>query len=199
MHQDNYNTFSIKIENLFVDTCAFFDSLCQTHIIESKTGGKNFIAESSVSNFARKISIKEYFNIDDYQKILESEYHVSSFEINLNSHIESYVGNPNYYIDQTNRCVDFYLIKPFESWANSTNPDWWRNYTSLKHNRLDNIKLGNFKNLTFALAATFIILSIRNESIFKSARIDKEIYNVFFPNYWTVSGISTSRGNISFT
>ena len=198
LHEENFNTYSIKIENLYVDTCAFFDSLCQTFISESKNNGKSFATESNVKDFNKKVSGQEFFNINDYQEIFKNEYNIMDYEINLNCHIDEFVGNPNYYFDQTNRTVDFKLIKPFENWANSKNPDWWKDYTSLKHNRLHNIKLGNLKNLTYALAGTFIILSIKNEATFKSAQVDKEIYNVFFPNYWTFKSISTSRGNVTF-
>ncbi|MGQ7870707.1 hypothetical protein [Sunxiuqinia sp. sy24] len=198
MHEDNFGTFSVKIENLFVSACSFLDSLCQTFIIANKESGKKFTGESQVPNFLKKSEAREYFNINDYQRIFQSEYDISKYEINLNCHSEHFVGNPIFFINQENREVNFCLIKPFENWDNSINPDWWKDFTSLKHNRLHNTKLGNLKNLTYALAATFIILSIKNEDTFKNALIDKEIYNVFFPNYWKVKGINTSRGNISF-
>jgi hypothetical protein len=199
LHEDNYNTYSIKIENLFVDTCAFFDSLCQTMIVECHTAGKTFESEGEIGDFIKKAEGIAYFNINDYQKIFEKEYTISNYEINLNCHIDYFLGNPIYYFDSTHRTIDFKLIKPFENWAVSTNPDWWGNYTSLKHNRLDNIKVGNFKNLVYALAGTFIILSLKNEITFKSAQIDKEIYNVFFPNYWTIRAIDGARSNLVFS
>lgn len=196
LHEDNFSTYSIKIENLFVDTCAFFDSLCQTMIIEFKHNGKTFKAETSVPKFNKKVNSQEYFNISDYQAIFETEYRISGYEINMNCHLDDFVGNPLYYFDQTNRTVNFKMIKPFENWAISKNPDWWKYYTSLKHNRLDNFKVGNLKNLTYALGGAFMILSIKNENTFKLAELDKEIFNVFFPNYWTFNGINTARGNV---
>ena len=198
LHKNNFETFSIKIENLFVDTCAFFDSLCQTHILDYKNGGNNFISESSVPDLNKKLDGKTFFNINDYRNLFESKYKTSTLNINLNCYIDNYVGNPIFYINQTNRTVDFFTIKPFENWQSSKNPDWWKDYTSMKHNRLNNIRLGNLGNLTKALGATFIILTIKNIETFKNALIDKEIYNIFFPCYWEVKGISTSRGNISF-
>ena len=198
LHEENYSTYSIKIENLFVDTSAFLDSLCQTFITTYKNGGGTFKGESGVKDFGHKVSGKEYFNINDYREIFETEYGISGFETNLNCHIDAYVGNPIYYLNQLNKTVSFKLIKPFETWASGANPDWWKDYTSLKHNRMDNIKVGNLKNLTLALAGSFIILSLKNESTFKDAQLDKEIYNVFFPNYWNFSGISGARGNALF-
>lgn len=198
LHEVNFDAFSIKIENLFVDTCAFFDSLCQTHIVEHHNAGNTFSTETNISSLDNKLTGNTFFNINDYQTLFEAEYKLSSYKTNLNCYIDKYVGNPIFYIDRDVRTFDLYTIKPFENWQSTTNPKWWKDYTSLKHNRLENIKLGTLENLTHALAGTFIILSIKNEDTFKKAQLDKEIYNVFFPCYWVISGINTARGNIKF-
>lgn len=44
------------------------------------------------------------------------------------------------------------------------------------------------KNAIHAVAATFILLSIRNENEFKAGAITPELYDLFFPKYWVFKG-----------
>lgn len=184
-----------------MDTCTFFDSLCQSFIIEKHNSGHEFSASNTVEKYNEKIIGNSFFNMGDYRKIFENEFNISTNKVNLNCYYRNYYGNPIYILSGEIHQLNGYSLKPFHNWNNTTNNslEWWNDFTSLKHNRLINVEKGTYENLINALAATFIILSIKNEDTFKNAQLDKEIYNIFFPKYWTFEGISTSRGNLRFT
>lgn len=76
-------------------------------------------------------------------------------------------------------------LKPFVDWMyesdnNRNAPFWWKDYTSIKHNRIDmhsglsNFNKANLKNVLYALAA----LCILNEVIYKKISIDT--YNLYY-------------------
>lgn len=76
-------------------------------------------------------------------------------------------------------------VKPFEDWTyesdNNRNPPfWWKDYTSIKHDRIDmysglsNFYKANLKSVLNALAALYIL----NEVIYKKISIDT--YNVYY-------------------
>ena len=44
-HEKNFETHSVILESLLVDTCSFFDSLCQTFIREKSQAGYAFKQE----------------------------------------------------------------------------------------------------------------------------------------------------------
>lgn len=49
---------------------------------------------------------------------------------------------------------------PFVNWEKSPNyhsPDWWKPYNSVKHERIDNYKEANLKNVLNALAGLYIL------------------------------------------
>ena len=184
-HDDNFNSYSVKIENLFVDTCAFFDSLCQTFISEQVAQGHSFINQASVTNFLSKVSGSEYFNMGDYRKLLESEFGLSSKEININIHEDYYIANPMVGLPSD---INGYKIKPFENWGNGGGLQWWTRFTKMKHNRLLNIKEATLESVLHALGATYIILTVKNETTFKMGDVVTEIYKVFFPLFWEFKG-----------
>ncbi len=181
-HDDNFRTYSVKIENLFVDICAFFDSLCQTFIRE-KTAS-SFSNAASVCCLSDKITGTKYFNIIDYKTLLENAFNLSSKEIILNLHEDYFYGNPAKLWGQ----MQGYKIKPFDKWSGEYNLEWWQAFTKLKHNRLDNMKEATLKQVIYSLGATYIILSLKNEKKFKDGAITLELYEVFFPQYWKEHG-----------
>lgn len=183
-HQDNFETYSIKIENLFVDTCAYFDSLCQTFITDKARSGHVFSNSSMVKKLSNKIAGTKFFTMSDYETLLESEFKLSDKEIRLNLYEDHYLGGPMH----ISNSFQGYKIKPFDKWKNGGSPIWWTAYTKLKHNRLSNIKEATLKQTIFSLGATFIILTIRNEAEFKSGNIIIELYEVFYPLYWKYNG-----------
>jgi hypothetical protein len=80
-------------------------------------------------------------------------------------------------------------VKPFKEWATpgSSSP-WWRAFTHLKHDRLTNFREATFGNCVYALAADFVLLTLSNEHEFKDGHVSPEVYDLFFPKYWTWKG-----------
>ena len=182
-HEDNFKTYSIKIENLFVDTCAFLDSLCQSFIIRKDKEGFRFTNSINVQKFPRKLDGRDFFKMNDYKELLLSDFDLSNKEINLNVYSDNLFINTDYLDPENNG----YKLKPFGNWPIGS-LSWWQSYTRLKHNRLVNIKEASLENTINSLGATFIIVSIYNEQDFKDGKINKEIYEVFFPLYWAFNG-----------
>jgi len=77
------------------------------------------------------------------------------------------------------------IIKPFDTWnnQNSRNPNWYKAYNDIKHNRNDvNIKSATYKNIIFGLSGLFILnLYLRKEDIEKNVylieRAREEIFS----------------------
>lgn len=201
-NRDNFNTFSVKIENLFVDTCAFFDSLSQTHIIEEKNKNVVFIAErSNAININNRIQNNNFLNMGDYKILFEQEYQLSNKTLNLNHSDSAYFGNPIAYFfsywSSGKQPLNGEEIKPFESWSNNNSTTWWKSYTALKHNRLANFKKATLEGLIEALGAVFILLTVRHEKLFKNGELGQEYYRIFFPNYYSYKS-SISVGTIGW-
>jgi hypothetical protein len=188
-HKDNFKTYSVKTENLFVDSCAFFDSLCQTYIRELKNSGYNFNKQTTIDKFDKKISGLEFFNITDYIQLFESDFVLSKKKLLFNVYIDSFHGNV---MNANPGTISGYALQPFESWKNSKSTNWWKAYTKLKHNRMENIREATLENTINAMAATYIILALKNESDFKKGSISLELYDIFFPTFWEYKGRKTS-------
>jgi hypothetical protein len=185
-HERNFETHSVILESLLVDTCSFFDSLCQTLIRERSGAGHVFKQQSHIGDFEGKLSGSSEFNFGDYRTLLEGDLVLSKKEVNLNPYEDALYSNPiNYAPDK----IAGYPIVPFKEWA--TDPGrslWWRAFTALKHDRLQNFHQAVLRHVIYALAAVFIILTLRNETEFKAGRITPELYDLFVPKYWTFKG-----------
>jgi hypothetical protein len=183
-HQDNYNTYSIKIENLFVDICSFFDSLTQTWITEKKQNGFSFTNEANVVKLNHKLAGRDNFNFGDYKILLEPDFNLSAKEVNLNIYQDNYFGNPMNFSPSS---IIGHKLKPFDNWTVGS-LSWWSAFTKLKHNRLSHIKEATLGRTLNSLAAVYIILSLKNEQSFKEGNVSEDIYEVYFPLYWVNSG-----------
>lgn len=185
-HERNFSAYSVIIESLLVDTCSFFDSLCQTLIRERSGAGYTFKRESQIGDIRRKVSGAAEFNFADYRILLEGDFELSKREVNLNPYEDAAYSNPIYYSPDK---ISGYLIAPFTEWTSSTLASpWWRAFTDLKHDRLASFREASLKNAICALAAVFILLTIRNEAEFKAGTTSLELYDLFFPKYWKFRG-----------
>jgi len=79
-------------------------------------------------------------------------------------------------------------IIPFSEWAAGKSPDWWDAFTKVKHDRLAHPEEATLKNVIYSLAGTFIVLSLRNEEVFKAGGVDAEVFDLFVPTYWKFQG-----------
>lgn len=183
-HEKNFDTYSLTLESLLIDTCSFFDSLCQTLIRDKSRAGYTFKREPEVVHFKEKVSLTEDFNCGDYRILLEGDFTLSTCKVNLNPYEDAY-SNPMYDLPDA---VSGYLIAPLEEWSNGKRPLWWEAFTGLKHDRMSNFREAKLRNTLHALAAVFIILTLHNESEFKAGSVTLEVYDLFFPKYWAFSG-----------
>ncbi|MHB8163261.1 MAG: hypothetical protein ACYDDV_02810 [Methanoregula sp.] len=55
-------------------------------------------------------------------------------------------------------------ITPFSSWGNNKSPNWWKDYTDLKHDRFTNQKKATFKTTLEALGGLFLLNVIHLET-----------------------------------
>lgn len=179
---DNFGTFSIKLESLFVDVCSFLDSLCQTYIRELGGEGHKFKEEGSVGNFTEKMGGSAYFNFGDYRLLLEGDFLLSGKEVALNP----YEGGMHF---PPSASAPRLSIRPFTEWAKKKSPGWWEAFTKLKHDRLANPKESTLKNVIDSLAGTYMVLTLRNEQEFKTGGVNPEVYHLFMPKYWNFHGM----------
>jgi hypothetical protein len=97
-HEKNFDTYSVVLESLLIDTCSFFDSSCQTFIREKSLAGHTFKQESRVGDFEKKVSGSAEFNFGDYRQLLEGDFVLSKMEVNLNPYEDALYSNPMHYL-----------------------------------------------------------------------------------------------------
>lgn len=193
-HKTNFGTYSIKIESLFVDVCSFFDSLSQTYICEQHKKGYPFKGQDRVKDFEKKIASVghrkgsgkkgEFFNAGDYRSLFEGTFRLSNKEVGVNNYDGQLVLNAVQFPPEK---ADSYIILPFQDWATGRSTTWWEAYTKLKHNRLANHREATLKNLIYAMAGTYIIITLREVDVFRLGGT-RELYGPFLPWYWAVGG-----------
>jgi hypothetical protein len=184
-HEANFGTYSIILESVLVDAGSFFDSECQTFIRHLASNGYTFKAEANVKDFRRKGEGKDNFNFADYRTLLESDFRVSTMEVNLNPYDDAFFANPAQHIPDK---VNGYLLSPFKDWSTGSSSFWWSAFTDLKHDRLSNFRNATLGAVVHTMAAVFVILSINNESAFKQGQISTAAYDLFLPKYWKWKG-----------
>jgi hypothetical protein len=185
-HERNFDTYSIILESLLIDSCSFFDSLCQTFIRGKVQSGNIFAKENEVTDFYDRVSGDEGFNFGHYRKLLEGDFLLSSKEVTLNVYEDAFL-SPMHSLP--NR-IDGYRIAPFKEWAviPEIESPWWGAFTSLKHDRIRNFRQATLKNVIYSLSAVFIVLTLNREPEFKSGIVPLEVYDLFFPQYWAFKG-----------
>ncbi len=182
-HKDNFNTYSIKIENLFVNVCAFYDSLAQALIRHLHSEGHVFT--STVSDFTKKMDGDKEMNFKDYRYLLINEFDMKEMEINLNVYEEGYIPNA---VRLPIEPIENFLFKPYGKVTSGGAQKWWRAFTKLKHDRLENIAHAKLKYLIDAMGATYILLTFKQKDAFVNATLPPEIFKVFYPSHMRKGG-----------
>ena len=80
-------------------------------------------------------------NINDYRKILHSKYQRLH---ELQILIPRYNNN--------------LPLTPWNSWVSDENPDWWKRYNNIKHQRHNLYKEANLKNALFSVSGLFSLV-----------------------------------------
>jgi hypothetical protein len=174
------------LESLLIDACSFVDSLSQTFVREKAGSGYAFKEQARITDLSSKVSGHCNFNFGDYRTLLETDFGFSNKKVNVNAYEDALYPNPlQYGPDQVNG----YIICPFAEWASvGKSTPWWKAFTNLKHDRLHNFHDATLGNCIHAMAAAFILLTLRNESEFKSGMVPAGLYDLFLPKYWIFGG-----------
>ncbi|MEH1907413.1 hypothetical protein [Nostoc sp.] len=80
------------------------------------------------------------WNISDYEKINKSSY-LSEYEIQMSIWRGSHK-----------------ILKPFEDWKTGKSLSWYQQYNSVKHDRNNNFKSANLKNVILAVSGVLTVL-----------------------------------------
>jgi len=118
--EDNYKTYSVAYAQIILSAGSEVDVVSKLlcNHVKSKNKPKN---------------------IDDYRKILYSEYMLLH---------ELKILIPRYDLNFT----------PWDSWVSDKNPDWWQLYNNIKHQRHDFYKEANLKNALFSVSGLFCLV-----------------------------------------
>ncbi len=184
-HKNNFETHSVMLESLLIGAASFFDSQCQTFIRDKALAKHVFKRECEIKEFKKKVEGSEDFNCGDYRVLLEVEFGMSKRAVNLNPYEDAMVLNPLSYDPSK---INAFPIVPFQEWGADKSLLWWNTFTDLKHDRLTNHKEATLLNTILALAAAYVMLTLQNEVAFKHGHISPELYDLFFPQYWTWQG-----------
>jgi hypothetical protein len=106
--------------------------------------------------------------------LFEAEFTLSTKAVNLNAYEDNLYIDPIRFIPTD---ISGYILCPFEQWSKGSMAPWWEAFTALKHNRLSNACRATLRNAIEALAATYILLTVRHKQMFKEGRVDAELYN----------------------
>lgn len=181
-HETNFATYSTKIESVLIDICCFFDSLCQNFIRDRALNGFEFVNAGEIKEFNKKVAAKSDFTISDYQKLLDTDLSLHGKELLIKAYQAEW---------PFPEVAKDYHISPFGDWVNGRQLQWWKAFTSLKHNRITNFKEANLRNTIFSLGAVFILLSLKYEESFKNGQLGRDFSSIFSPTYWNVRGMVT--------
>jgi hypothetical protein len=177
----NFGTFSITLVSVFLDAASFFDSLAQTFIRSHVVAGNQFKAESKIDDFRRKIDGNSFFTMDDYRRLLEAEFLFSDKVLNLNTHGDDFYSPPTACFRDPARCFD---VKPFAAWSLDKNPEWWRAFTRVKHDRIQHMEQATLGNTIEAYGAVLVVLTFLHQKFMKSHTRALDTYRLFTPRYW---------------
>lgn len=128
----NLETYSYRIHALLMQTC-----------IEIEANFKAILRENSYNPVNKK-----------GMPIEEKRWNISNYEIvNKTHHLDSYsVEIPIWNGDN-------FRPQPFEEWKNQKSLSWYQAYNQSKHDRQDNFKKANLKNLITAVSGLLVLLS----------------------------------------
>lgn len=138
-------TYYLQLENDFYKTINYVELSEENDNAYSKEYAKQYLSICSEIDVVCKLlcekidSSKKYENITDYAKLLSEYEGLKYTEVFCNYTKQKYI--------------------PFDSWDETNSPFWWKNYNSVKHNRMknENFRKSNQKNVFYSLMALFLL------------------------------------------
>lgn len=134
---NNKDTYSDEFAKIILLSCSEIDSLLK-YLCKLKRINKN----------------GKHYNMQDYAKLLK--------KIN---NIKDIGYCPFYNSSLKEEALVVYPFATLEQEKNYANLVWWKDYQSIKHNRIENAELGNLHNAVSAIIAHYIILKYAMEYI----------------------------------
>ena len=127
---NNRNTYSDEFSKIILLSCSEIDSILK------------YLCKLDGIKSNRK-----YYSMEDYSKLLE--------KIN---NIKDIGYCPFYNSSLKEEALVVYPFARLNSEMQYANLKWWENYQKLKHNRLENVELGNLYNAVYSITAHYMIL-----------------------------------------
>src|SRR5208337_1886939 len=107
LDENHYNVWSLVLGDLLNNTGSVIDSFLKNAIY--------FDQFNDIQNIEKCREDEKYHNMATYRTIFDNFYNLSNKEIFENK--------------------SWSKIIPFSNWTNNKSPEWWKNYTDLKHDR----------------------------------------------------------------
>jgi hypothetical protein len=124
--------YSQRLAQLMLITGGFVDTTFQQMLHYEGLGVGQGIEE------VRKKAKNDKVGMNDYRSVFEDYYGLSSLEVNV--HKDNYG-----------------RICPFDSFKTAGSPDWWKDYTDVKHDAFSNMKKATIGSCLRALGGLFLL------------------------------------------
>jgi len=153
-HSDkNKNIYSDEFSSILLLSCSELDSLFKQLCINNGIQSKG-----------------KYFNMEDYAQVIEKNF---SNDFGLATGTRT--------INDDN--IDIFPFKNIDAAKPYANLKWWKDYQSIKHDRIKNVTKGNLINVVNSVAAQYLILRNSIEFIDESNGQDYLRKN-YWSEYW---------------
>jgi len=136
LEEKHYDVWSLVLGDLLNNTGSIIDSFLKNAI--------HFNQLNDIQNIEKIREDEKCHNMKSYRMIFEHFYNLSNKEIFENK--------------------SWSKIIPFSNWSDNKSPDWWNNYTALKHDRFSNQKNATLKTTLDALGGLFLLNVIHLET-----------------------------------
>lgn len=168
--------YYIMLENNFVSTFQYVEPSDSNNTTYSKEYNKLLLSIGSEIDVVCKEMCKK----------IESKTHddVKNYKI---SDYKRVISNYNNFINETCKYkINTEDLQPWNEWNTKDSPTWWKNYNSLKHDRLlnDNHKLGSYINVRNSLAALYILCRVLYKNNYQLEPTPKS--QLFSMNGWKI-------------
>lgn len=129
---NNKDTYSDEFSKIILLSCSEIDSILK-FLCELQEIDKN----------------GKYYTIENYAVFLEQI-----------SDIKDIAYCPFYNSSLKEDALVVYPFSLIDSKQKYANLEWWQNYQNIKHDRIENVELGNLHNAVYAITAHYIVLRI---------------------------------------
>ena len=145
LSEQNENSWSPELVNLFLDISSMFDSISRNIVGKGKDSNDSIPIHTERRTISKKV---KDLDINDFERSLFRAIDL------LDSRVVIYVYPAS-------------VLTPLEDYKLPNG--WWSIYNSLKHNRVKNYKKATLKNTLKALASLFLLLARYKEEEFTLA------------------------------